>query len=273
MRCSAISPVNKISFAIYTLAVSTVSACAADLPPYTKAPLAVAAAYDWSGFYIGANGGGAWGSNCWSLEPLTLNNPNLFPLVFAGSEGCHTASGATAGGQIGYRWQRAAWVFGVEAQGNWADLSGSNPSQIIPLFSGFANRTKIDAIGLFTGQVGYAWNSFLLYVKGGAALTHDQYDSFLTAPIGPLPAGFVADQGGETRWGGVVGIGGEYALTGNWSLALEYDHLFMGNGDVAMTYNPAFIAALNHNENIHQDVDMVTARINYRFGGPVIAKY
>ena len=71
----------------------------------------------------------------------------------------------------------------------------------------------------------------------------------------------------------MVGVGGEYAFSQNWSFALEYDHLFMGSGDVAMTYDPAFIAALNHNERIRQDVDMVTARINYRFSGPVVAKY
>jgi outer membrane immunogenic protein len=47
----------------------------------------------------------------------------------------------------------------------------------------------------------------------------------------------------------------------------------MGGSDVRMTYDPAFVAALNHSEHIHQDVDMVTARINYRFGGPVVARY
>jgi outer membrane immunogenic protein len=88
-----------------------------------------------------------------------------------------------------------------------------------------------------------------------------------------LPAGFVADRGSETRWGGVVGIGGEFALTRNRSFALEYDHLFMGSSDVAVTYDPAFIAALNHCEHTRRDIDMVTARINYRFGGPVVAKY
>ena len=110
-------------------------------------------------------------------------------------------------------------------------------------------------------------------MKGGAAVTHDKYEGFLTAPQGVLPAGFISDRGSETRWGGVVGIGGEYAFNRNWSFALEYDHLFMGDRDVRLTYDPAFIAALNHNESIHQDVDMVTARINYRFGGPVVAKY
>jgi outer membrane immunogenic protein len=274
IRC-AIS-MKKFVLAAFALSFSALSASAADLAarPYTKAPAAVAAVYDWSGFYVGANGGGAWSRNCWSADPFTLNLGAAFPAPFAiaGPEGCHTASGAVAGGQIGYRWQREAWVFGLEAQGNWADLTGSNASELA-VFNGFANRTKIDAIGLFTGQVGYAWNSFLLYLKGGAAVAHNSYQGFLTVPTGPLPAGFVSDSGSETRWGGAVGIGGEYAFAPNWSLAVEYDHLFMGGRDVGVTYDPAFISQLNHNEHISQDIDMVTARINYRFGGPVIARY
>src|SRR3979490_3114446 len=107
--------------AVGALAMVT-SASAADLAarPYTKAPPMVAAIYDWSGFYIGANGG--WGSarNCWDfLTPAG---------TFVGAEGCHDASGGTAGGQIGYRWQTGTYVFGLEAQGNWADFKGSNVS-------------------------------------------------------------------------------------------------------------------------------------------------
>ncbi len=265
---------NKLVLAISVLAGSAAGASAADLAPlpYTKAPAAVVAAYDWSGFYVGANGGGAWSRECWAVDPYILAIPGIGSPTIAGSEGCHTASGGTAGGQAGYRWQRAAWVFGLEAQGNWADLTGSNPSQI-PDFQPFSNRTTIDAIGLFTGQVGYAWNNFLLYVKGGAAVTRNSYEGFVNTPGSPVPVGYIADRGSETRWGGVVGIGGEYSFTRNWSLALEYDHLFMGNRDVSLIYDPVFVAALNHNENIRQDVDMVTARINYRFGGPVVAKY
>ena len=96
-------------------------AVAADLAarPYTKAPPMIAAVYDWSGFYIGANGG--WGSsrNCWDFLPLVGG---------VAAEGCHDATGGTVGGQIGYRWQAGTWVFGVEAQGNWADFKGSNIS-------------------------------------------------------------------------------------------------------------------------------------------------
>ena len=71
----------------------------------------------------------------------------------------------------------------------------------------------------------------------------------------------------------MVGTGGEYAFTRNWSFALDYDHLFMGDRDVAMIYDQAFSPMLNHSERIRQDVDMVTARINNRFGAPLVARY
>jgi outer membrane immunogenic protein len=246
---------------------------AADMPVKAQPPAPVEI-FTWTGFYIGANGGGAWSRKCWDTVPFDIDLRVIPAFTVAGPEGCHTASGATAGGQIGYRWQKAAWILGIEAQGNWANLTGSNPSTLAFFAAtNFANRTKIDAIGLFTGQLGYSWNSFLLYVKGGAAVTRDEYDTFLFAPLAPLPAGFVAFRGSETRWGGVVSVGGEYAFNRNWSFALEYDHLFMGDSTVRLTVDPFFIAQLNHNERIHQDVDMFTARINYRIGGPVVAKY
>src|SRR6476469_4382338 len=105
-------------------------ASAADLAarPYTKAPAPMMAAiYDWSGFYIGANGGYGSSRKCWDLT----NNAG-FIVSPALAEGCHDATGGTAGGQIGYRWQASAFVFGLEAQGNWADFSGSNVSLFIP---------------------------------------------------------------------------------------------------------------------------------------------
>jgi outer membrane immunogenic protein len=241
-------------------------ASAADLAarPYTKAPPMMAAVYDWSGFYIGANGGGAWSHKCWDIKPFAAISPQGVPFTNPGGpEGCHDATGATAGGQAGYRWQASSWVFGLEAQGNWADLKGSNTS----IFYGApsANRTKIDALGLFTGQVGYAWNTFLLYVKGGAAVVSDKYEGYNTT------TGLAFDRASETRWGGTVGVGGEYAVAPNWSVALEYDHLFMGSRDITFTAIPT--GGFSRTDTIRQDVDMVTARVNYRWGGPVVAKY
>jgi outer membrane immunogenic protein len=254
---------KKLAFA--TAAVTlllTGAASAADLAarPYTKAPVLPVAVYNWTGFYIGANGGGGWADKDWDI--FNLGGAAVVP---AFREGSHTASGATVGGQIGYRWQASNWVFGLEAQGNWADFTGSNGSLFfVP--GTVTNRTKVDALGLFTGQIGYAWNNVLWYVKGGAAVTRDKYEGALTG------TGFVFDRATETRWGGVVGTGIEYGFTPNWSVALEYDHLFMGHRDITL-YSTVAPGVLSRGESIRQDIDMVTARINYRFGGPIVAKY
>jgi outer membrane immunogenic protein len=241
------------------------AASAADLPArtYTKAPAIAAPVYDWSGFYIGLNGGGGSSHNCWTggvPVPTGL--------------GCHDATGGLVGGQVGYRWQMTHWVFGLEAQGDWANLKGSNTSAIGTNFGlPFSNQTKIDSIGLFTGQVGYAWNNVLWYLKGGAAVTHDNYSGVTNFAAGGFPAGFAFALASETRWGGVVGTGIEFGFAPGWSVALEYDHLFMGSGSLNFFAPPVTGVGFVFNDTIKQDVDMGTVRVNYRFGGPVVAKY
>jgi len=232
--------------------VATAPAFGADLaahrPIYTKAPAMAPVYYDWSGFYVGINGGGGSAHTSWDF---------VGPGGVLASEGSHDATGGTFGGQIGYRWQMSNWVFGVEGQGNWADFSGDNISPLTAL----RDRTRIDAFGLFTGQVGYAWNNVLLYAKGGAAVVSDKYDVF-NAASGALDA-----SASDTRWGAAVGAGLEFSFAQNWSVGVEYDHLFLGHSDIAFT--PAAFGT----ERIGQDVDMGLIRLNYRFGGPVVARY
>ena len=243
-------------------AVAIAPALAADLPArapaYTKAPAIVEPIYNWSGFYGGLNAGGASSRNCWSI------NNAIGVAVPSTAEGCHNATGALAGGQIGYRWQMTNWVFGLEAQGDWADLKGSNVSQLTAPFAVFNNNSKIDAIGLFTGQVGYAWNNVLWYGKGGAAVTHDKYNGDIL--------GTTFDTASETRWGGVIGTGIEIGFAPSWSVAFEYNHLFMGSHNVS--FNATALGGIStRTDSIKQDVDMGTVRVNYTFGGPVVAKY
>jgi len=119
-------------------------ALAADLAarPYTKAPAYVAAVYDWSGFYIGANGGWVRAAiagtqpcrSWWALKVPTMR-PVALPVVRSAIAG-RPAPGCSA-----------------RSAGRLADLKGSN---ISTLFPGFVNTSKIDGFGLFTGQVGYA---------------------------------------------------------------------------------------------------------------------
>ena len=234
-------------------------ASAADMAarPYKAPPPVVAPIYDWSGFYIGANGG--WGNshNCWDFVTLAGT-------VFR--DGCRDRSGGLIGGQIGYRWQSNQFVFGLEAQGDWADLSSTRISLLDPTLS---TRVKTDGIGLFTGQIGWAWNAALLYVKGGAAVTSNSFAIFDT------PTGLGLVSASATRWGGTVGVGFEYGFAPNWSFGAEYDHLWMGTANNSFSaVDPRLVGILNN--RISQDVDMFTLRINYRFGGygaPVAARY
>ena len=236
------------------IAFSAVPALAADLPAkvYTKAPPPVVAPiYNWGGFYIGANGGGGWARDC------------RFDNTTAVNFGCHDATGGVAGGQIGYRWQQASWVFGLEAQGDWADISGRSTS----LIAGTSFGSKIDAFGLFTGQVGYAWNNVLLYAKGGAAVVDQRFDFFSTATgLNTLTTGF------DTRWGGTVGAGIEVGFAPGWSVAFEYDHIFLNRQTRTFNFVPPPGVFLDR-ISAGGDVDLATVRVNYTFGGPVIAKY
>jgi outer membrane immunogenic protein len=221
-------------------------------------PAPVVAVYDWTGFYIGANGG--WGSsrNCWDFVDAFGNTTRDF---------CRRAEGGLAGGQIGYRWQGGGgWIWGLEAQGDWANLKSDTVSVLDPRFIA---HSRIDAIGLFTGQVGWATNwansSVLFYIKGGGAVIGNRFD------FRDRAGNVLATTGDDTRWGGTVGAGFEWGFSPGWSFGVEYDHLFMGdttrtfvsNGSNLALGGPAgFVFA---SDRIREDIDMVTVRVNYRF--------
>jgi outer membrane immunogenic protein len=64
----------------------------------------------------------------------------------------------------------------------------------------------------------------------------------------------------------------QYGLTPNIILGVDYQHAFMGTKSITFLPNVA-LPVISRMENIRQDVDVVTARLSYKFGGPVVAKY
>jgi outer membrane immunogenic protein len=245
---------QKFLLATVGLIALSASASAADLAarPYTKGSPMMVAAYDWSGFYIGVNGGWA------ETHDDRYNASTLTHL------GSYDPNGGTVGGQVGYRWQRGAFVFGLEAQGNWADVSGTRQN----LGSATNSlRSKLDAFGLFTGQVGYAWNNVLLYAKGGAAVTDRNYE-FVSNATGATLAG----AGYDARWSPTVGAGLEYGFAPDWSIGVEYNHIFEDRHNVGFTATASGLP-LAATYNSGGDTDLVLGRLNYKFGGPIIAKY
>ena len=103
-------------------------------------------------------------------------------------------------------------------------------------------------------------------MKGGAAVTDNRND-IINDATGLVFGG----SGDDTRWGAVVGAGLEFGFAPNWSAGVEYDHIFMGDQQrhVHRSRRWTVVAA----DRISGDADLVTVRVNYRWGGPVIARY
>ena len=249
---------KKILLGTIGLVAMAAPALAADLPVKAPPPY-VPPMYNWSGFYIGANGGWGMSENCWDVVTVA-------GAVF--SDHCHDKSGGIVGGQIGYRWQlpNNHFVAGVEAQGDWANLTQSHISFFDPTLT---LSNKLDGLGLFTGQFGFAYDTWLWYVKAGGAVTSNTFS--VSSTFGGV--GFASVN--STRWGGALGTGFEYGFTPNWSVGVEYDHLFMGSSDFVFPIaNHILAGSFNR---IRDDVDMITVRVNYRFdwgaGAPLVARY
>jgi outer membrane immunogenic protein len=228
------------------------AASAADLAarPYTKALPMVAAVYDWTGGYIGIEGGYGWGHS-------DQTDPGI-PLPPSIGDGHYSVSGGLAGGTLGYNWQNGPWVFGLEGDYSWSGIKGSSsvcgPTTVTPHPCG----TSLDSFGTFRGRIGYAagpTGNWLLYATGGLAIGDVHAWDALT------PAA-----GSEFRAGWTLGAGVEAAFAPNWTVKLEYLYVDLGKAHY-FDIVPGVPETVSFNTNI------VRAGINYRFGGPVIAKY
>lgn len=217
---------------------------AADLAArgYTKARPPVASVYDWTGFHVGVNGAYLSSETRWDLGPAPF-----------AADGSNKGTGFFGGAQLGYDIQAGAWVFGVEAQGDWGELSGQHLSLVN---DANLDRAKVDGVGLFTARVGYAFDNVLFYAKGGAAVTHNKYAVLDAATEAVLATG------SDTRWGGAAGAGVEVAFSTNWSASVDYVHGFFDRKTLA--FAPAGFGSYA----IRQDFELVSFHVNYRFGGP-----
>jgi outer membrane immunogenic protein len=184
----------RIAGALVLAVAAALPARAADLSvaPLYKAQPVVPPSYNWSGFYLGVNGGGQWGTSNWD----SLGSSNL--------------SGGLAGGTAGYNWQLGRGVLGLESDVDWSSLQGTSTT-LCP-----GCTTHNDRLATVRGRAGLAFDRFMPYVTGGLAVG----DIHATAP------GFAGNS--ETNAGWTVGAGLEYALTNNWSAKAEYLHVDLG---------------------------------------------
>jgi len=282
---------------VAALALATTGAMAADLPArvYTKAPVIPAVIYDWTGFYIGGNVGYSWGRARTDGDLTGTQNVSVFrtagpTLVSSVTTALGTlpligradVNGFIGGGQAGYNWQRGTWLFGLEA-----DIQGSNERATsdvctaagCPAGSGlFTANYKLDWFGTARGRVGFLpTDRVLLYATGGLAYGHLSAN----APLLPL-------SWGSTRAGWTIGAGVEAAIDNHWSVKLEYLYMDLGNiggnttSATAVTnalntptpgFNTVTTTTLTSVFNTRFTDNILRAGINYRFGGPVVAKY
>ena len=212
-------------------------AVAADIPArmVTKAPVMVPA-FSWTGLYIGGNIGYGFGR--------TTGTVNVPP-------GNFDIDGIFGGGQIGANYQVGNWVFGVEADYQAADISGTSAT-----LAGVAINTEVESFGTVRGRIGYAWDRWMLYGTGGYA-----FEGRTTASLTPALVG----SSRRSLDGWAAGVGVEYAFAPNWSAKLEYLHVdldqktfFPGVGGCAAT--PALCQA-------GIELDTVRVGVNYRFWG------
>lgn len=252
----------KISSGVLALsALLATPVMAADLRMPVKAPPPVAVAvYNWTGFYVGAHVGGAWGDKDWTF--VDANQVLVVPPSFP-SFGSHSVSGIIAGGQVGYNWQAPGsnWVLGIEAQVSWSNADGQH--ELFFQGTGVGFRTDVEWLGTVAGRLGYAFGQVLVYGKGGFAFAHDKFESFDPSNT----ANRVSSD--DTRTGWMAGGGIELALGGNWSAKAEYNYMDLGKRDVTFVR-----PALTVRYDVDQQMHVAKFGINYRFGAaPVVARY
>jgi outer membrane immunogenic protein len=245
-------------------------ALAADLPvkTYTKAPVYVDPGFDWTGFYIGGNIGYSWGQ---SRDTSTITNAAGTVLLTTTDKS--SLDGIVGGGQIGYNWQMQRMVIGLEADIQGTDEKGSRAFSLLPtgFFAGptppptpFTLAQKIDWFGTVRGRVGVLVDpKVLLYATGG--LAYGQVDSNET--VGTIPVTF---SGSNTHVGYAVGAGIEGVIGGNWTARLEYLYVDLGTMNGSFTLTPGTNVS-SYSSRITDNI--LRVGVNYKFGGPVVAKY
>lgn len=243
---------------------------AADFP--VKAP--VIPVYGWSGFYIGANVGYSWGR--WS----STSDAPIFPT--ASTTASPHVDGWLAGLQAGYNWQINRLLLGLEADyqitgekasNDWTSTFGpiSFNDGLLTATTATSNEWKFPWFATFRGRAGYVADDWLLYATGGLALGRASFSTTSTATltqVGPgaftLTATTAASES-KTKWGWTLGAGVEKALGANFSAKLEYLYLDLGSN--------TFLTGTGSETAVKLQDHILRVGLNYRFSGPLIARF
>ncbi|WP_198018874.1 outer membrane beta-barrel protein [Azorhizobium doebereinerae] len=210
---------------------------------------ASASGRNWSGLYVGGHAGGAWAGDDWTAATgllRTVSASGAFP-------GSGDAQGLFGGGQVGIDYQFGQWVVGAEASASAASIGGATPcASNNRALMNYSCSDTLTAMGTLAGRLGWSLGDALVYGKAGAAWAQ------ANGTAQPTESALYLSQSG-TRWGWMAGAGLEYALGGNLSAFVEYDHFDFGTQDLAYAgFGEAATASFK------QRLDAVRMGLNYR---------
>ncbi len=256
--------------------VGAFAAQAADLPTkkMAPAPVFVPPPFTWTGFYVGLNAGGIWGTGG---TQTTLYNAGIqLGTYWPGGNFGGSQTGFIGGGQAGYNWQSGAAVFGLETDFDWTSLS-RNTSFVGSTFlwngqNDFLTENgsrKLDWLGTTRGRVGFVAtpdNRLMFYGTGGLAYGggsrhFDVFDSLNGWD-------WNGNGGSSTRVGWTLGAGAEYAITNNITLKGEYLYYNLGSSNSVTAANPIANTAwplAYATAKVTFDGSIFRAGINYKF--------
>jgi outer membrane immunogenic protein len=252
-------PMKKLLLSTTFMVLGSAAVMAADLPMQTKATVAAAPVFSWTGCYLGVHAGGGL---------MTSSN----------TEG--NGKGGLAGGQAGCNYQDGNWVFGVEGEGYWSGIRMNQASSNIPNIvtnnssSSFSNTINNNNDFSIAARAGVTFDRTLIYGKGGWA-----WGAFKTSSIniccGVGSTTTTTAQSG-TLDGFLVGAGIEHALTRNWTVKAEYNFIGFGGKELATTACRTGVCGVTGTNTISATKQVFKVGANYLFdfgGAPLVARY
>jgi len=223
------------------------------------APAQAAPAFSWNGFYIGANAGGIWGD----IDVTNVINNTNFVDIAPGAVFSFSPDGVLGGAQLGYNFQMAGWLLGLEIEGHGMDLDDA--IAVAPEPDLFSVESEWGASAAL--RLGFLVNpNGMLYVKGGYA-TGDVKTFYLDDTASRR--GSVSTD--ETHHGWIAGAGWEHMISPDVSFGVEYNYIDLGETDHSAV--PVLFGTATGTLVVH-DVDAqfhtVTARLNWHWNwGPM----
>ena len=288
MRRVFVALISAVSVVAFTHMVSAADLYQPAYKPLPSPPLTVA---DWSGVYIGLEGGYGWGKQDFNPAFNFFQEPSgidpTFPIISSVNQ-----SGWLGGGFAGVQKQWGSWVLGLEADIDWADINGTttaSTTNVIPcslctasVTTGESINSKFDEIGMAGPKIGWAFSpNWMIYAMGGLAWAHEEVNanestSEVCSPARPcndqhIPlseAEAFGQSGGLSTFGYAVGGGLDY----KWQLdagsavifGVKYLHYGFGDNSFVLTDN-TFTTARSLSFNANQSADVVTGRVSYLF--------